>query len=55
MDVFVSCAHEDGTWTRSLAGDLSRRGLRVFFDEWDILPGDVIVHRSVARSRAPSP
>ncbi|MFI1698863.1 TIR domain-containing protein [Streptomyces bobili] len=48
IDVFVSYAHEDGAWARSLAGALSRRGLRVFFDEWDILPGDVIVHRTDA-------
>lgn len=33
---------------RRLASGLSRRGLRVFFDEWDVLPGDVIVHRTDA-------
>lgn len=31
---------------RRLADGLSRRGLRVFFDEWDVLPGDVVVHRT---------
>ncbi|WP_436740242.1 toll/interleukin-1 receptor domain-containing protein [Streptomyces sp. BBFR102] len=48
MDVFLSYAHEDAAWVRRLAGGLSRRGLRVFFDEWDVLPGDVVVHRTDA-------
>lgn len=33
---------------RKLAGGLSRRGLKVFFDEWDVLPGDVVVRRTDA-------
>ncbi|MCP9958012.1 toll/interleukin-1 receptor domain-containing protein [Streptomyces sudanensis] len=45
IDVFVSYAPEDDTWVRRLASNLSQRGLRVFFDVWDVLPGDVIVHR----------
>ncbi|WSC96901.1 toll/interleukin-1 receptor domain-containing protein [Streptomyces sp. NBC_01754] len=48
IDVFLSYTHADAAWVRRLAGDLSRRGLRVFFDEWDVLPGDVIVHRTDA-------
>ncbi|WP_445403014.1 TIR domain-containing protein [Streptomyces sp. LE64] len=46
MDVFLSYPHEDAGWVRELAGALARRGLRVFFDEWDVLPGDVVVHRT---------
>ncbi|MEV0787413.1 TIR domain-containing protein [Streptomyces sp. NPDC050423] len=45
IDVFISHAQEDGAWAGDLADRLSRNGLRVFFDEWDVLPGDVIVHR----------
>ncbi|GHH77064.1 hypothetical protein GCM10018793_24200 [Streptomyces sulfonofaciens] len=33
---------------RRLASGLARRGLNVFFDEWDVLPGDVVVHRTDA-------
>ncbi|WP_416482343.1 toll/interleukin-1 receptor domain-containing protein [Streptomyces sp. CL12] len=44
--MFVSYAREDAAWTRALATGLSRRGLDVFFDEWDVLPGDVTVHRT---------
>ncbi|ANW22348.1 TIR domain-containing protein [Streptomyces clavuligerus] len=47
-EVFVSYAHEDEEWARGLAHELSRHGLRVFFDAWDVLPGDVIVHRTDA-------
>ncbi|MGW1145287.1 TIR domain-containing protein [Streptomyces sp. NPDC002454] len=46
IDVFLSYPHADAAWVRELAGALSRRGLRVFFDEWDVLPGDVVVHRT---------
>ncbi|MFB4193239.1 toll/interleukin-1 receptor domain-containing protein [Streptomyces carpaticus] len=48
IDVFVSCAHEDGEWARELAGRLFGHGLRVFLDEWNVLPGDVVVHRTEA-------
>ncbi|MDT0266269.1 toll/interleukin-1 receptor domain-containing protein [Streptomyces sp. DSM 44915] len=48
IDVFVSYAHQDSTWARKLASDLSRYGLRVFFDEWEVLPGDVILRRTDA-------
>ncbi|HXM56110.1 MAG TPA: toll/interleukin-1 receptor domain-containing protein, partial [Candidatus Dormibacteraeota bacterium] len=45
FDVFVSYAHTDGAWVRTLAENLERAGLHVFFDEWEIGPGDVVVHR----------
>jgi hypothetical protein len=35
-DVFVSCAHENADWVRTLAGNLHQSGLEVWFDEWDI-------------------
>src|SRR3954451_16298431 len=44
-DVFISYGHADTDWVRTLAGNLHQSGLEVFFDEWDIAPGDVLVHR----------
>jgi hypothetical protein len=44
-DVFVSYAREDADWARTLAGRLAGHGLEVFFDEWSVLPGDVVLHR----------
>ncbi|MBB5783508.1 TIR domain-containing protein [Nonomuraea jabiensis] len=45
IDVFVSYAGEDAAWARALAGKFIAGGLTVFFDEWDVLPGDVVLHR----------
>jgi hypothetical protein len=44
-DVFISYGHADADWVRTLAENLHQSGLNVFFDEWDIAPGDVLVHR----------
>ena len=44
-DVFVSYAHADGAWVEMLAGNLHRAGLKVWLDEWEITPGDVLVHK----------
>ncbi|MBU2670974.1 tetratricopeptide repeat protein, partial [Actinoplanes bogorensis] len=44
FDVFVSYAHADADWVRILAGRLHQAGLQVFLDEWQITPGDVLVH-----------
>ena len=44
-DVFVSYAHADAAWVRTLAENLYRLGLEIAFDEWDIGPGDVLVHK----------
>jgi hypothetical protein len=45
FDIFISYAHADGDWVRVLAENLHQQGLQVFFDEWEIDPGDVLVHR----------
>lgn len=44
-DVFISYAHADGDWVKTLAENLHRAGLKVFYDQWDIGLGDVIVHK----------
>jgi tetratricopeptide (TPR) repeat protein len=44
FDVFVSYTHADGDWVRRLAENLHEEGLRVYLDEWEVGPGDVIVH-----------
>ncbi len=38
--VFLSYSQPNQEWARSLAEALSKRGVKVWFDEWDILPGD---------------
>lgn len=43
LDAFVSYARADRTWVRALAENLLRLGIRLFFDEYDIRPGDVLV------------
>ncbi len=40
-DVFISYAHADGEWVKTLAENLHRAGLKVFYDQWDIGLGDV--------------
>ncbi len=44
-DVFVSYSHVDGDWVRHLAQLLHDEGLSVWFDEWEIGAGDVLVHK----------
>ena len=55
-DVFISHAHEDkGDFVRPLADALARAGLRVWYDEYTVLPGDSIldsINRGVQRSQA---
>jgi hypothetical protein len=43
-DVFISHAGADKPWVRTLALNLHNFGLEVWFDEWRIGPGDVLVH-----------
>jgi tetratricopeptide (TPR) repeat protein len=45
FDVFISFTHADVDWVRRLAENLNADGLHVFLDEWEIRPGDIIVHR----------
>src|SRR6266851_4469201 len=44
-DVFISYAHADAAWVRTLAGNLHQAGLEVFYDEWRIEHGDLLVHK----------
>jgi hypothetical protein len=44
-DVFVSYSRADAEWVRVLAENLHQSGLEVFLDEWEIGPGDVLVHK----------
>ena len=44
-DVFISYARADQDWVRTLATNLHNLGLDIFLDEWEIGPGDVLVHR----------
>ncbi|EIV91289.1 WD40 repeat-containing protein [Frankia sp. QA3] len=45
FDVFVCYGRADRAWVRGLAEELKLAGLRVFYDEWEILAGDHVVHR----------
>jgi hypothetical protein len=45
FDVFISYAHTDYEWVKVLANNLYQSGLAVFFDEWEIGAGDVLVHK----------
>ena len=42
-DVFISHSSQDKPAVRELAERLRRDGLRVWFDEWEIKPGDAIL------------
>src|SRR5436305_3804054 len=44
-DVFISYARADAEHVRRLAESLHNAELKVFFDEWEIGPGDVLVHK----------
>lgn len=51
-DVFISYAAEDSIRAETLARRLAAHGLRVYFDKWCILPGDLVVHELEAAIRA---
>ncbi|MER6344541.1 tetratricopeptide repeat protein [Streptomyces sp. NPDC001595] len=44
-DVFFSYAFADGQWPVALAENLERLGLDVWFDRWELLPGQPIATR----------
>ena len=41
-DVFLSHARLDGSWVHALAAELKRLGLRVFLDQWELRPGELV-------------
>lgn len=43
-DVFLSYAAPDAAWATKLAEHLVGHGLSVFFDQWSIEPGQVVIH-----------
>lgn len=42
---FVSHSHEDKNFVRQLVDDLKHEGLDIFFDEYELYPGDSIVQK----------
>jgi len=40
-DAFLSYAAPDSAFAEELAGALRKRGVRVFFDRWSVMPGDI--------------
>lgn len=42
---FISYSHDDHEFVRRLADALNRNGVPLFFDEWDIRPGDSIIRK----------
>ena len=54
FDVFLSHSAKDKAVVRPLAERLKKDGLRVWFDEWEIRPGDSIpakIEEGLERSR----
>ena len=45
MRVFISYTHADRPFASRLAVDLTHAGVNVWYDEWEILPGDSIVEK----------
>jgi len=53
-DVFLSHAGEDTSWCETLAARLRNEGVRVWFDQWELQPGDNLLARindGLAKSR----
>jgi len=44
-DVFLSHAGEDTAWCEALAERLRNEGVRVWFDQWELQPGDNLLAR----------
>jgi tetratricopeptide (TPR) repeat protein len=43
IDVFISYARADQDWVTTLADNLTREGFRIFYDRYEIAPGDRVV------------
>jgi TIR domain len=43
--VFISYTHADREFSTRLAVDLTRAGVNVWYDQWEIAPGDSIVEK----------
>ena len=43
IDVFISCVPADSVWVEALAGHLEGHGLKIFYDQWSLRLGDIIV------------
>ncbi|MGQ9627958.1 MAG: toll/interleukin-1 receptor domain-containing protein [Anaerolineae bacterium] len=44
-DIFLSYQSKDREWVRRLVDALSEQGLRVWYDEKEVRPGEPILHR----------
>ncbi|KRV49405.1 peptidase [Wenjunlia vitaminophila] len=53
-DAYISYARQDGDWARALADRLRAHGVRLFFDQCSLRPGDVVVHQLEAAIRQAS-
>jgi hypothetical protein len=54
LDAFVSYAREDSDWAARLVGELGRRGIRIWFDRENLLPGqdwNLEMDKAIERSR----
>ncbi|MGW6955976.1 tetratricopeptide repeat protein [Streptomyces chartreusis] len=45
FEAFVSYAHEDEPWAKTLAENLHRRGLDVWLDQWELVGGQLVALR----------
>lgn len=50
-DVFLSYAQEDGELAAKIANDLKQAGLEVWFDQFELRPGDLIIDQIGIASR----
>lgn len=41
--IFLSYSQEDHVWAKAFAEALKRHGISIWFDEWDLKPGDDLI------------